>query len=102
MDPATRTRKLLLVGSCLLNSLCFSGIVFGWAPLQVMLSDEGQYADACTGGGSSACPERAEKFESIFATAAFLVNGISLPSGYFLDRFGGRAVSGNSVRQTAT
>jgi hypothetical protein len=83
-----------------------------------MLQDEGQYAEVCGddrlpptsalgGGGGVMCPARAERFASIFATASFLVNGISLPSGLFLDRCGGRAVSGeatnaNEVQSSST
>ena len=69
---------------------------------QVMLTDEGQYSETCeaTGekkGSSGLCPEQAAKFAAIFATATFLVNGISLPSGLFLDRCGGRAMSGEAM-----
>ena len=42
MMETARAKKLCLVGSALVNSFFFSGIVFGWAPLQVMLADEGQ------------------------------------------------------------
>jgi len=63
-----------------------------------MLADEGQYSDECTTGKehwgpSGMCPEQAARFSSIFGTATFLVNAISLPSGLFLDKCGGRAMS---------
>jgi MFS transporter, LAT3 family, solute carrier family 43, member 3 len=95
MSDAERKHKLMLVGSALINSLLFSGIIFGWGPLQVMLQEEGQFHENCAvHKHNRACPEQAAKFATIFSTATFLVNGISLPSGLFLDRFGGRAVSG--------
>mmetsp|Transcript_32750 Transcript_32750/g.73923 ORF Transcript_32750/g.73923 Transcript_32750/m.73923 type:complete len:506 (+) Transcript_32750:164-1681(+) len=95
MMETARAKKLCLVGSALVNSFFFSGIVFGWAPLQVMLADEGQYAELCADGPP--CPEQQSKFAAIFATATFLVNGISLPSGLFLDHFGGRAMSAGAM-----
>ena len=61
-----------------------------------MLEEEGQYSSVCKDSFLMMCPQRAERLSQIFATAAFLVNGISLPSGIFLDRFGGRAVSGEN------
>jgi len=45
MFDTPHERKILLIGSSLLNTLCFSGIIFGWAPLSVMLEDEGQYSE---------------------------------------------------------
>jgi LAT3 family solute carrier family 43 protein 3 len=92
-----RNTKLLLVGSSLLNSLLFSGIIFGWGPLQVMLQGEGQFHEDCGSHSSKVCPEQAAQFATIFSTATFLVNGISLPSGHFLDKFGGRAVSATAM-----
>jgi hypothetical protein len=56
-----------------------------------MLSDEGQYDELC---GPDGCAAQADKFAAIFATATLLVNGISLPSGLYLDHCGGRVMSG--------
>jgi hypothetical protein len=63
--------------------------------LQVMLSDEGQYDELC---GPNGCAEQANKFAAIFAVATLLVNGISLPSGLYLDNCGGRVMSGESIQ----
>lgn len=40
--------RVLLVLSSLLNVVLFSGIIFGWTPLMVMLEGEGQYDEECT------------------------------------------------------
>ena len=92
-----RFGKVALIFSSLINSALFSGIVFGWAPLQLMLQDEGQYAFLCGPDdvleASGMCPAQAARFSAIFACVAFLVNAISLVSGIFLDHFGGRAMA---------
>jgi hypothetical protein len=35
MLDTVRERKMLLIASSLMNTLLFSGIIFGWAPLNV-------------------------------------------------------------------
>jgi len=59
-----------------------------------MLSDEGQYDELC---GPNGCAEQANRFAAIFAVATLLVNGISLPSGLYLDNCGGRVMSGKFI-----
>ena len=101
-----------LVFVALLNTLLFSGLIFGWAPLQLMLQREGQYAELCVGdpaaavaiaqkraggpgapfGAGSLCAAQELALARIFSFATFLVNGISLPSGIFLDIAGPRAM----------
>jgi hypothetical protein len=101
-----------LVFVALLNTLLFSGLIFGWAPLQLMLQREGQYAELCEGdpaaaaaiaqkraggpgapfGAGSLCAAQEMALARIFSFATFLVNGISLPSGIFLDIAGPRAM----------
>lgn len=92
-----RAGKISLIISSLLNSGLFSGIIFGWAPLQLLLQDEGQYGYLCGPDdlkeASGMCPAQASKFASIFAQAAFLVNAVSLFSGMLLDWWGGRLMS---------
>jgi hypothetical protein len=49
--------SVALVAVAALQSVLTSGIVFGWAPLQLMLQAEGVYGDACRDGPP--CQEQA-------------------------------------------
>jgi len=82
----------------LLSVFLFSGIVFGWAPLELMLAREGQFNESCDvgdgGGGGSGeeseeiklCAEQTIRLQRIFTVAQFLLNFVSLPVGHFVDR----------------
>lgn len=78
MDAAAQARLGSLGIMSLLNILLFSGVCFGWASVRLMLESEGVVA-----------PAQAERtYSIIFSVAAFLVNGISVPSGILLDKAG--------------
>ena len=53
----SRGTSAALVAVAALQSVLTSGIVFGWAPLQLMLQAEGVYGDACRDGPP--CQEQA-------------------------------------------
>jgi hypothetical protein len=82
-----------LVAVSLVNVLLFAGIIFGWAPMLLWLKSEGQYDELCLDGASS-CEAQELQFALIFSAGTFLVNGISLPSGIFLDYCGPRVMIG--------
>ena len=48
-NPSTFVSALLIfIGA--LEAVATSGVVFGWAPLQMMLQEEGIYGDVCPDG----------------------------------------------------
>ena len=84
-------------GTGLLCVFLFSGIIFGWAPLKLMLQREGQYSGLCDGsedvgvvdGGEDTlpppCVAQTVRFNRIFTAAQFFLSFASLPVGFFLD-----------------
>ena len=100
---STRLRWLTN-GTALLCVFLFSGIIFGWAPLKLMLQREGQYAGLChssmdldsnnsdgattnasTVGTTTLCVKQMERYNRIFTSAQFFLSFASLPVGFFLD-----------------
>jgi len=79
----------------LISVFCFSGIIFGWAPLELWLLEEDQYSEYCndnnnettdtTTDASAACPEQMNHLNALFTIAQFLLSFASLPVGYLLD-----------------
>jgi hypothetical protein len=93
----------------------FSGILFGWAPLQIVLLAErdgkGQFSELCPppsrhhgnktqnvviGGSDDAtrpppCDEQLAHLNLIYTLGTFTLSLVSLPSGWFLDVAGVRA-----------
>ena len=94
---------MMMVAVALVNVLLFSGVVFGFPALQLMLKQEGQFAELCDFPKDASpqtiadgCSEQTLKLSLMFTVASFLVNGISLPSGIFLDRWGVREMERES------
>lgn len=76
--------------AALASNLFFSGILFGWAPLKLILLDEHQYDEYCniTNNNDSIsipCVQQLDRFNLIFTVAQFLLSFCSLPVGWFLD-----------------
>lgn len=88
----------------LISVLLYSGIIFGWAPLELLLLREGQYSELCvnnndaaevaagaaaeediTSSSSSPCSEQMNQLNVIFTMAQFVLSFSSLPVGFFLD-----------------
>jgi LAT3 family solute carrier family 43 protein 3 len=68
----------------------FSGIIFGWAPLELMLLEEGQYSELCisptsTANSTTTCPDQINKLNAMFTMAQFWLSFASLPVGFLLD-----------------
>lgn len=84
-------RKLLLI-AVLLSAIMFSGLVFGWAPMLLLLEDEGQYTERCSVDGNQmdqgTCEAQENQLNFIYTMASFAVNAGALPVGVFLDYFG--------------
>jgi hypothetical protein len=85
--------------SCL-SVLLFSGIIYGWAPLYLILVAEGQYSELCPinsnnddviiavdkdAAPATTCPEQDLKLGVMFTLGQFLLNFSSLPVGFMLD-----------------
>uniref|UniRef100_A0AAY4A2U6 Solute carrier family 43 member 3 n=1 Tax=Denticeps clupeoides TaxID=299321 RepID=A0AAY4A2U6_9TELE len=86
--------KLTLV-SGLVECLCFSGVVFGWASLVFVLKEDGYFSDLCVNVTRpdnnlphTDCTGQDEQFSLIFTIASFLNNFLSLPNGFVFDYFG--------------
>ena len=85
----------------LLSVFCFSGIIFGWAPLELLLLQEGQYSELCsvedddTNNNDTAtlpnsidsptCPAQMNRLNAMFTLAQFWLSFASLPVGFLLD-----------------
>ena len=76
----------------------FSGIIFGWAPLQLMLCREGQYAKLCVeeslaqlglteSQAGPLCSEQTNALAGMFTTGQFFLNFSSFLVGMALDYF---------------
>jgi MFS transporter, LAT3 family, solute carrier family 43, member 3 len=111
VSPALRLTTNILA---LVSVFFFSGIIFGWAPLELLLLQEGQYSEVCpigggdgdstdAGGGSNddndddddddsgtdsttSCAEQRNKLSFIFTMAQFTLSFSSLPVGFVLDK----------------
>jgi len=85
-------------GFHLVSVFLFGGIIFGWAPLKLILLAEGQYSERCADGNmnvtdsnngeddsSIACAEQMICFNAIFTVGQFLLNFVAVPVGFLLD-----------------
>ena len=84
-------------GVSLLSVLLFSGIIFGWAPLEMLLLEEGQYGELCSDRslssssspeevvGRTPCAEQSDRLDAMFTVAQFALSFSSLPVGFALD-----------------
>ena len=77
----------MLIGVDLLSMLLFSGIIFGWAPLNAMLIEEGFYAERCPTPGVL-CDAQKAALNQAFTYAASAVSVSALPAGWLLDACG--------------
>jgi LAT3 family solute carrier family 43 protein 3 len=69
----------------LLSVFLFSGVIFGWAPLELLLLREGQYSETCENGEAMPCPTQIARLQLVFTAGQFILSFASLPVGYFLD-----------------
>ena len=87
--------RWLVNGTALISCLCFSGIIYGWAPLKMMLLRENQFAELCsipsetdamTTTTTTPCAAQLAAYNALFTTAQFVLSFASLPVGILLDR----------------
>jgi MFS family permease len=74
----------------LLCVFLFSGVVFGFAPLMLLLAREGVYSELC-GSLETPCAAQEARLNLCFVLATVALNLASFPLGIFLDRFGQRS-----------
>ncbi|DBA04073.1 TPA: hypothetical protein N0F65_009420 [Lagenidium giganteum] len=79
-------KRVALVAVVLVSDIFFTGLVFGWAPLLLMLQEEHQYAELCN--GKNQCVEQENRLNLMFALASVAANAGALPIGMFLDYCG--------------
>lgn len=84
------TKRIALVVVVLVSDLFFTGILFGWAPLLLLLKEESQYAELCTPPESVPCKAQENRLNLMFALASVVTNTAALPVGYLLDWIGPR------------
>lgn len=99
MERRIEPKRIALVLTVFASDLLLTGLVFGWAPLLLMLQDEQQYGELCTDDAALidsddtsntgfACVEQENQLNLMFAVASVTMNAASLPIGIFLDYAG--------------
>ncbi|EQC29365.1 hypothetical protein SDRG_12829, partial [Saprolegnia diclina VS20] len=84
-----RPLAVALVLCVLLSDILFAGLIFGWAPLLLLLQEEDQYGEVCTTRDANGrCADQDARLNMMYAIATFAVNVISLPVGTMLDFVG--------------
>ncbi|KAG7399323.1 hypothetical protein PHYBOEH_009125 [Phytophthora boehmeriae] len=83
-------RRIALVLAVCASDLLLTGLVFGWAPLLLLLQEEGQYHELCEDANGPTCVAQENRLNLIFAVASVAMNAGALPVGVFLDRAGPR------------
>jgi hypothetical protein len=94
--------RVLVVAVCL-SCLLFSGIVFGFANLRLVLERDGQFHELCDtpeegarnisllhnhSGIGEVCKSQDDQFNLMYTIATCAVAAAGLPCGMFLDNFG--------------
>ncbi|XP_066574786.1 solute carrier family 43 member 3a isoform X2 [Amia ocellicauda] len=87
-------QRWLTMVTGLLECMCFSGVVFGWASLVFVLKADGYFSSLCTnhtdGNGTvnTDCSAQDEQFSLVFTIASFMNNFMTLLNGFLYDRYG--------------
>ncbi|OQS03397.1 hypothetical protein THRCLA_21176 [Thraustotheca clavata] len=84
MARAFVNAQVLIVLVC---DVLFSGVIYGWAPLALILQEEGQYQELCK-NSTTRCSKQDTQLNLIYSVAAFLSAMISFPVGILLDQIG--------------
>ncbi len=87
LQKSHESKAKTLVFFVLLSCLLFSGVIFGFAPLLLMLESEGVYAELCK-KEATPCPMQEDRLNLCFVLATFILSFMSLPTGIFLDTYG--------------
>jgi MFS transporter, LAT3 family, solute carrier family 43, member 3 len=78
--------KLYLIILALACTTLYSGIIFGWAPLQLILEEDGVYSSDCE--KEEECTSQQKRFSLLYtlATSVFMFGGFI--SGICVDYYG--------------
>ncbi|CAB9512901.1 family 43 member 3 [Seminavis robusta] len=88
ISPLSQNLRWVTNVISLLSVFLYSGIIFGWAPLELMLVREGQYSETCiqpTNGEDGICPQQVIRLQGMFTVGQFLLSFASLLVGWFVD-----------------
>ncbi|DAZ95283.1 TPA: hypothetical protein N0F65_007773, partial [Lagenidium giganteum] len=88
------TQRIALVVLVLVSDLFFTGLVFGWAPLLLMLKEERQYLELCDDPAATRCLAQENRLNLMFALASVAANAGALPVGVLLDWCGPKVAIG--------
>lgn len=92
-------KRIALVVTVLLSDLLFAGVIWGWAPLLLMLQEEQQYAELCdfddvdVASSARTCVAQENQLNLVYAVAVVVMCAMSLPIGLFLDSAGPKVTS---------
>ncbi|ETW05002.1 hypothetical protein H310_04066 [Aphanomyces invadans] len=88
-DEPVRPLAWALVVVVFLSDILYAGLIFGWAPLLLLLHEEDQYGELCQGATSATrCSAQDSRLNMVYAIASVATNISSLPVGCMLDYFG--------------
>ncbi|XP_076813140.1 equilibrative nucleobase transporter 1-like [Clavelina lepadiformis] len=91
-----RVKHVLTTITAVLETLCLSGIIFGWGSLSFILQKEGYFSSMCNGSArssnasafSSTCKPQQEELHLTFTIASVSSSFLITLIGYIYDRFG--------------
>ncbi|RLO02871.1 hypothetical protein DYB28_013637 [Aphanomyces astaci] len=89
-----RPLALALVAVVFLSDILYAGLIFGWAPLLLLLQEEDQYGELCNHTSTNVtvpatrCSLQDSRLNMVYAIASVAANLSSLPVGCMLDYFG--------------
>ena len=79
-----------------LTSVFFSGIIYGWAPMSLILADVGRFHELCpphlpgsnATGTTTQCDAQTEALSQVFSLAAVTFGLGGVPLGFIVDNMG--------------
>ncbi|XP_023241939.1 solute carrier family 43 member 3-like isoform X1 [Centruroides sculpturatus] len=93
-EEYSKSRKFLIMFVGFVETLLFSGVLFGWADLVYLMKLEGVFSSRCreeyltTVNGTRICQEQDNLFDLAFTLVTFSKGSASILIGLLLDHFG--------------
>ena len=82
---SSKTTLIIISLTC---ATLFSGAIFGWATLQLILEEEGVFSEGCNMSETNICKEQQSKFSLVYSLASTLSAVASFFIGMFSDKYG--------------